>query len=129
VLTAQHSTVRRHSPDSPVHGLRNSSLSGFSLSTSGINHQTVIAKRRTVWCSSRATTTCHVDKSQRSYGTPDGPVPHRKGNQPIRGMLCCVLCSYCSLSGVHRTVRCTYEQKARISYQMELQRLLASLGL
>jgi hypothetical protein len=29
----------------------------------------------------------------------------------------------------HRTVRCTDEQKARIAYQMEFQRLLAALGL
>jgi hypothetical protein len=53
----------------------------------------------------------------------------QKRKPAIQGILCHVLCSYCSLSGVHRTVPCTYEQKARITYQMELQQLLAALGL
>jgi hypothetical protein len=35
----------------------------------------------------------------------------------------------CSCPVVHRTVRCANGQKARISYQMEFQRLLAALGL
>jgi hypothetical protein len=30
---------------------------------------------------------------------------------------------------VHRTVRCANRQKAIIAYQMEIQRLLAALGL
>jgi hypothetical protein len=30
---------------------------------------------------------------------------------------------------VHRTVRCTSRQKARIAYQIDLQRLIAALGL
>jgi hypothetical protein len=78
----------------------NSSLSGFSLATSAINH-------RTVRCSSRATTICHVDESQRSHGSPDGPVPHtgRSGAQQKRKsanqrILYRVLCAYYSLSGV-----------------------------
>jgi hypothetical protein len=129
VLTAQHRTVRCHSLDSPVHGLRNSSLLGFFLAMSAINHRTVL-------CSSRATATCHADKSQRSYGALDGLVPHtgrsgapQKRKPANQGILCRVLCSYCSLSGVHRTVRCKYEQKARIAYQMEFQLLLVALGL
>jgi hypothetical protein len=36
---------------------------------------------------------------------------------------------YRSCPVVHRTVRCTTRQKARISYQIDLQRLLAALGL
>jgi hypothetical protein len=54
------------------------------LATSAIIHWKVCARRRTVWCTSRATTTCHVDQGQRSYGAPDRPMPHRKENQPIR---------------------------------------------
>jgi hypothetical protein len=30
---------------------------------------------------------------------------------------------------VHRTVRCANQQKAGIAYQMEIQQLLAALGL
>jgi hypothetical protein len=108
---------------------KNSSLSGFSLATSAINHRTVRARHRTVRCSNRATATCHIDKSQRSYGAPDGPVPPQKRKPANQGILYRDMGSYCSLSGVHRTVRCTYKQKARIAYQMELQRLLAALGL
>jgi hypothetical protein len=37
--------------------------------------------------------------------------------------------SYCSCPVVHRTVRCATRQKARIAFQLELQRLLAALGL
>jgi hypothetical protein len=97
VLTAQHRMVWRHLPDSPVHGLRNSPLSGFSLATSTINHRKVRARRRTVWCSSCATATSHVNKNQRSYGAPGGPVPHRRGNQPNRGfsIASCARIVYC----------------------------------
>jgi hypothetical protein len=37
--------------------------------------------------------------------------------------------NYCSCSVVHRTVRCATRQKARIVFQLDLQRLLAVLGL
>jgi hypothetical protein len=37
--------------------------------------------------------------------------------------------SYCSCPVVHRTVRCATRHKARISFQLDLQRLLAALGL
>jgi hypothetical protein len=36
---------------------------------------------------------------------------------------------YCSCPVVHRTVRCTTRQKARIAFQVDLQRLLAALGI
>jgi hypothetical protein len=36
---------------------------------------------------------------------------------------------HCSCPVVHRTVWCANRQKARIAYQMEIQRLLAALGL
>jgi hypothetical protein len=135
VLSAQHRTVWCHSPDSPMCTGQsgawptNSALSGFSLATLAIIHRTVRIWRRTVRCSNHATAICHVDERQRSHGAPDGPVPHRKGNQPIRGFsvvycACTIHCSVC-----HRTVRCTDEHKARIAFQMEFQRLLAALGL
>jgi hypothetical protein len=37
--------------------------------------------------------------------------------------------SYCSCPVVHRTVRCATRQKARIAFQLDLQWLLAALGL
>jgi hypothetical protein len=101
VLTAQHRTVRCPSPDSPVHGLRKLSALGVFLATSAINHRTVRARRRTVRCSSRATTICHVDERQRSHGAPDGPVPHKKGNQPIRGFSA-AFCAHTFHCPVHR---------------------------
>jgi hypothetical protein len=36
---------------------------------------------------------------------------------------------YSGYQVVHRTVRCTTRQKARIAFQVDLQRLLAALGL
>jgi hypothetical protein len=36
---------------------------------------------------------------------------------------------YCSCPVEHRTVRCTTQQKARFALQVDLQRLLAALGL
>jgi hypothetical protein len=136
VLTTQHRTVRRCSSDRPMctgqSGARSAKLIalGFFLVTSAINH-------RTVQCSSRATTTCHVDKLQRSYGAPDGPMTHTgRSDAPHRTVRCPtkkeISQSWDSLPRpmlVLFTVRCNDEQKARIAYQMELQRLLAALGL
>jgi hypothetical protein len=68
-----------------VHGLCKLVALDFPLAPLAINHEKVHVRRRIVRCSSRAMATRHVDKRQRSYGAPDGPVPHRKGNQPIRG--------------------------------------------
>jgi hypothetical protein len=139
VLTAKHRTVRHHSPDSPVcteqPGARsaNLSLSGFSLATSAINHRTVRARRRTVRCSSRVATSTsangHMVHRTVQCPTSDGLVPHRKGKQPIRGFSAAFCAHTIHYPVHHQTVRCTDEQKARIAYQMEFQRLLAALGL
>jgi hypothetical protein len=60
-------------------------------------------------------------------GAPTGPedqrsdAPDMEGNRaPNR---------YCSCPVVHRTNRCTTRQKARFAFQVDLQRLLAALGL
>ena len=94
----QHRTVRSYSPDGPelltgrsgvhrtvqcVHRIVRCKVCelvalGCSLATSTINHRTVRTWHRTVQCSSRAMATCHDDERQRSYGAPDGPVPHTR---------------------------------------------------
>ena len=106
------------------------------LATSAIIHRTVRVRRWTVWCTSRATATCHVNQEPTIiWRTRPSGAPHRttwcpqKRKPTNQVILCRVLCVYYSLSGVHRTVRCLHGQKARIAYQMELQRLLAALGL
>jgi hypothetical protein len=60
-------------------------------------------------------------------GAPTGPKVQRSAapdKEGYRAPDC-----YCSCSVVHRTVRCATRQKARIAFQLELQRLLAALGL
>jgi hypothetical protein len=52
----------------------NSPPSGFQP-TSTIIHWTVCARRRTVRCTSCATTSGHVSAGQPSTGAPDSPVP------------------------------------------------------
>jgi hypothetical protein len=60
-------------------------------------------------------------------GAPTDPedqwsaAPHMEGN---RAPDC-----YSGCPVVHQTVRCTTRQKARIAYQIDVQRLLAALGL
>jgi hypothetical protein len=63
---------------------------------------------------SRATATYHVDQGQRSYGAPDRPVPHRKGNQPIRRFSA----TSCALT-VHYPV-CTGQSGAPTDKRQEL---------
>jgi hypothetical protein len=103
---------------------------GFFLATSAINHwtirvrhRTVHARRLTVRCSGRAMAMCHVDERQRSNGALDGPVPHRKENQSIRGFSTAYCAHTVHYQVRHRTVRCATRQKARIAFQMDFQRL------
>jgi hypothetical protein len=52
---------------------------------------------------------------------PRPAAPNKEGDRAPVG--------YCSCPVVHRTVRCITRQKARIAFQLELQRLLAALVL
>jgi hypothetical protein len=99
------------------------------LATSAIIHQTVHARRRTIRCTSHAMTTCHVDQGPTVIWRTEPSGAPQKRKPSNKAILCRVLCSYCSLSGVHRTIWCAHGQKARTAYQMELSRLLAALGL
>jgi hypothetical protein len=61
--------------------------------------RTVCARHRTVRCTSRATTTYHVDQGPTIiwHTRPSGAPQNRKS--PNQAILCCILCTYCSLSG------------------------------
>jgi hypothetical protein len=102
---------------------------GF-LATSTIIHRTVRTRRRTVRCNNRATTTCHVDQGPTViWRTRPSDAPHRTVRCPTEKE---TNQSGDSLSRpvlVLFTVRCAHGQKARIAYQMELQRLLTALVL
>jgi hypothetical protein len=61
------------------------------------------------------------------FDVPTGPKIYRSASQEKEGDR--APDSYCSCSVVHRTVRCSTRQKARIAFQADIQRLLAALGL
>jgi hypothetical protein len=114
---------------------------------SGIAKNDVAKFHRTV----RSTNSVHANGRQRDQraingrcvaranshqAAPDCPVctrhcPVCQGNRGCNGRLHQTrkeITQY-SCPVVHRTVRCAHRQKAIIAYQMELQRLLAALGL
>jgi hypothetical protein len=79
---------------------------------------TVTRPHLTIWCA--------LD-----YPVCTGQCPMCQGDQRLNGRLRQKRkeTGHCSCPVVHRIVRCTNRQKARIAYQMEIQRLLAALGL
>jgi hypothetical protein len=60
-------------------------------------------------------------------GAPTSPEDQRSAVPGMEGNRAPDCYSGCPV--VHRTVRCTTQQKARIAYQIDFQRLLAALGL
>jgi hypothetical protein len=62
-------------------------------------------------------------RHQTVSGVPRGPRAQRLACQRRKEI------RHYSCPMVHRTVRCANRQKARIAYEMEIQRLLAALGL
>jgi hypothetical protein len=77
---------------------------------------------------------------QRSAGAPNCPVctgqcPVRQSAQRRNGRICQIWKKikhwtiYRTCPVAHRTVRCATRQKARIAFHVDLQRLLAALGL
>jgi hypothetical protein len=63
----------------------------------------------------------------RLSGAPTEPKVQRSGAPDKEGYR--ALDNYCSCPVVHRTIRCATRPKARIAFQLKLQRLLAALGL
>jgi hypothetical protein len=77
---------------------------------------------------------------QQSAGAPDCPVctgqcPVRQSTQRSNGRICQIWKEiahrtvYRTCPVAHRTVRCATRQKARIAFHVDLQQLLAALGL
>jgi hypothetical protein len=60
-------------------------------------------------------------------GAPTGSEEQRSDAPDMEGDRALDMNSGCPV--VHRTVRCTTRQKARMDFQIDLQRLLAALGL
>jgi hypothetical protein len=60
-------------------------------------------------------------------GAPTSPEAQRSAAPDMEGDRAPDCYSVCSM--VHRTVRCTTRRKARIAYQIDVQRFLAALGL
>jgi hypothetical protein len=87
----------------------------------------------------RAINPRYVARTNGRLGTPDGlvrtglssaptgPEDQRSAAPDMEGDPAPDCYSSCLV--VHRTVRCTTRQKAGIAFQVELQRLLATLGL
>jgi hypothetical protein len=124
----QHRTVRCHPPDSPVHGLTNWALSGI-LACFGYNSPDHSREAPDSPVSQQPMASGHVSTRptvNRRIGIDQCPQKKKPANQ---GILYRAHRAYYSLSGVHRTVRCTCRQKATRAFQIELQRLLAALGI
>jgi hypothetical protein len=77
-------------PDSPVHGLANCLLSRI---LARVSYNSLDCPRRapdSPVCQP-PTASYHVGRGQRSSGAPDGPMPSRTGNQPIRDFVAVAL--------------------------------------
>jgi hypothetical protein len=91
VLTVQHRTVWRRSPDSPVFtrqsGARSAQLVALGFLPGCVGYKSPDSPHEASDSPvlQPCNASCHVGKCHRSYGAPDGLVPHRKGRQPIRG--------------------------------------------
>jgi hypothetical protein len=70
-----------------------------------------------------------VSRANCHWDTPDCPVCQEERGLNGRLRQRRKEIEHCSCLVVHRTVRCANRQKARIANQMEIQRLLAALGL
>jgi hypothetical protein len=109
-----HRTVRC-APDCPVSQRSAGPTVGHAIGARHVAEPTVGKIHRTVRCA------------------PDmsgAPIVHRSASES-NGRLRCLWkqIGHRTMSGVHRTVRCTRRQKARMAFQIYSQRLLAALGL
>jgi hypothetical protein len=143
-----HRTVRWCTGLSGESSATNSSLSEMKKGDVAIIHRTVrwrtgLSGEPTVASANGRTRNLHATCGllQRSAGAPDYPVctgqcPVRQSAQRSNGQICQIwkeithrTVYYRTCPVAHRTVRCATRQKARLAFQVGLQRLLAALGL
>jgi hypothetical protein len=126
---AQHRTVQCHPQDSPVRGPPNSLLSGFP-SYVGYNspdspHEapdSSVYQPCNDYLPRRPRANDHMAHRTIRCPTPDSPVPHGKGNQPIRRF---------SVASCARTVHCpvcTEKSSAPTDRRQELPTKWSSNG-
>jgi hypothetical protein len=124
----------------------NCPLSGTCRRRTAIIHRTVrcapdcpVSQRSAGPTVGRAICAGHVAEPTVGRGAPDCPVCTGLSSAPTaprsatgsNGRLRCLWkqIGHRTVSGVHRTVRCTRRQKARMAFQIYSQRLLTALGL
>jgi hypothetical protein len=101
-----------NSPDCPVcTGLSGEPTVGCAICARHVAEPTARRGHRTVRCAPDMSGAPTAPRRQRSTSSGKERNPHR------------------TVSGVHRTVRCTRRQKARFAFQECSQRFLAALGL
>jgi hypothetical protein len=145
--TIIHRTVRWCTGMSGESSAANSSPSGKAKGRRGYNSPDCPVVQRTVrWCSGLSgepmvasangrPRNLHATRgsSNGRQGAPDCPVHQRAWS--CNGHLCPIWKAiahrtvYRTCPVAHRTIRCATKQKARIAFHVDLQRLLAALGL
>jgi hypothetical protein len=124
----------------PSTSATNSSLLGKGESVAAKNYRTVRLAKGARGQQSSARSTGDTWSSQRSgghtglscvhrtvFGAPTDPKIQRSAS--LKKERDCAPDWYCSCPVVHRIVWCATRQKARIAFQVDLRRLLATLGL
>jgi hypothetical protein len=135
VLTAQHRTVRHRSPDSPVYpgqsGARSAELVALGFFPGYVGYKSLDSPREAP--DSPMLQPCNGYLPRRQAPTvkwcierSGAPQKRKSANQ---GILCCVLCTYCSLSGAPPNSPVHPQPGKAGSFQMKLQQLLGPLGL
>jgi hypothetical protein len=141
-LGLAHRTVQWCTGQCPVRqaGLRWTRRSRVSTAVYDYNSPDYLVVHRTIrWTNGRqrqrsaAQSSCDTWSRQRSVGhiglsgAPTDPEDQRSASLHMERNRAPDMNNSCLV--VHRTVRCTTRQKARLTFQVGLQRLLAALGL
>jgi hypothetical protein len=109
-----HRTVRR-APDCLVSQRRPRQRSAAQSASDAWPEPTITWSHRTVWCAPDS-----VRCAKGAEGATVGFARKRRRSSTGQELF---------MSGVHRSIRCTTRQKARIAFLLDLQRILAVLRL